>query len=141
MTWKAPAAGGEVATYEVYRLAADETDYSKVGETTSTAYTDADLTHEASYSYKVTAVDNAGSVSVASNVVTGTAEGKYFSPPSAGGTPSASAGSTTATITWSTTRPTYGTVEYGKTDNYGSSAGDGTLAETHSVKVTGLAAS
>jgi hypothetical protein len=111
----------------------------KLGETTSTAYTDADLTQSIKYSYKVRAVDNAGSLSLFSAVVVRSPEGKYTAPPTAGGVPTSTSGSTTATIKWTTSRTSFGTVEYGKTTDYGSAATETIATKDHIVKVTGLA--
>jgi len=138
LTWKAPSTGGVPKMYQVYR-AEGIGEYVKLGETTSTAYTDADLAQGASYSYKVRAVDNAGSYSLFSAIVLRSPEGKYTSPPTAGGIPTSTSGSTTATIKWTTSRLSFGTVEYGKTINYGSAATETIATKDHIVKVTGLA--
>lgn len=137
LTWKAPATGGTPKIYQVYRAEGTE-EYVKLGETTSTAYTDADLTQSTKYSYKVRAVDNAGSLSLFSAIVTRSPEGKYTAPPTNGGIPASSPGSTTALIKWSTSRTSFGTVEYGKTTTYGSAATETEATKDHVVKLTGL---
>jgi hypothetical protein len=138
LAWKAPETGGTPARYDIYRSTDGDT-FSLIGNTSSTAYTDAGLTQGSEYSYKVRAVDNAGSISLFSNVVQLTPEGKYTDPPAAGGDPSVSAGSTTATITWVTSRTAYGTVEFGKSTAYGSAATETAATTSHLVKLTGLA--
>ena len=138
LTWKAPATGGVPKMYQVYRATTTD-EYTKLGETTSTAYTDADLTQSTKYSYKVRAVDDAGSLSLFSAVVIRSPEGKYTAPPTAGGVPTSVSGSTTATISWTTSRTSFGTVEYGKTISYGSASTETIATKSHVVKVTGLA--
>jgi len=138
LVWKAPSTGGTPAKYDVYR-STDNSSFSFIGSVTSTAYTDSDLTYNQTYYYKVKALDNAGSSSIFSNTVSLAPVGKYYDPPSAGGVPLASCGSTTCTISWSTSRATYGTVEYGKTTGYGSAASETTAVKSHSIKISGLA--
>lgn len=138
LAWDAPTTGGTPTKYEINR-SLDNLTFSKVGEVTSTAYTDTGLTQSTAYYYKVRAVDNAGSTSLYSNTVTKAAEGKYVTPPTTGGTPSVTTGSTTATIKWTTGRKAIGTVEYGKTTGYGSASSETDSATDHSLKVSGLA--
>lgn len=138
LAWKAPSTGGTPARYDVYRSTDNQT-FNFIGSTTSTAYTDADLVQSQTYYYKVKALDNANSSSIFSNTVSLAPEGRYYEPPTTGGVPLVSAGSTTATITWTTDRSSYGTVEYGKTSSYGSAASETTAVKSHSIKITGLA--
>lgn len=137
LAWKQAATGGTPAHYTIYR-STEGGAYTNIGETTSTAYTDADLTQSQDYSYKVLAIDNAGSSSIASNIVTLAPEGKYTTPPLNSGSPGVTAGSTTAVITWSTGRLAYGAVEYGKTTSYESSVAETVGVTSHSIKLTGL---
>jgi hypothetical protein len=137
LIWDEPTSGGDVTIYNVYR-STDGATYTKVGETTATAYTDASLTQSQEYSYKIYAFDSAGSSSIASNVVTSAPEGKYSSAPTITGSPTATVGATSATITWSTSRSTYGSVEYGKTSSYGAGASEASPSSSHTIKITGL---
>ncbi|MFA5136619.1 MAG: LamG-like jellyroll fold domain-containing protein [Patescibacteria group bacterium] len=137
LAWKVPATGGTPDHYDMYR-STDNTSFAKIGSTTSTAYTDADLTSKQLYYYKVYAIDNAGSVSIASNTVSKSPEGKYTSPPTTGGIPSVATGATTATISWLTGRAAFGSVEYGKTSAFGAIASEASSSATHSVKIAGL---
>lgn len=137
LAWKAATTGGTPDFYAIHR-STDGTTFTKIGETTSTAYTDADLSQSQTYSYKVFAIDNANSTSLASNTVSLSPEGKYTSPPLAGGTPSVDAGSTIATVSWSTGRVAFGAVEYGKTTSYEQSMAETVAVGNHSVKLTGL---
>lgn len=137
LAWKQAVTGGTPNFYAIHR-STDGTTFTKIGETTSTAYTDADLTQSQEYSYKVFAIDNANSTSLSSNIVTLAPEGKYTTPPLAGGTPNVAVGSTVATITWSTGRIAYGAVEYGKTTSYESSVAETVAVGNHSIKLTGL---
>jgi hypothetical protein len=138
LAWEAPSSGGTPAEYQIYRSEDNDT-YSDIGTTTVRAFTDDGLTEGTTYYYKVRAVDDAGSESVFSNVVSDAPEGKYTTPPSAGGAPSVVVGSTTAKISWVTSRNAYGSVEYGKTDGYGSSAAETEATTSHEVKISGLA--
>lgn len=138
LSWKAPATGGTPARYEIFRSSDDGATYTNQGNTSTIAYTDSDLTQGKKYYYKIRAVDNAGSVSLFTSVVNLSPEGKYVEPPSAGGVPSVSTGSTTATVTWTTDRSSYGTIEYGKTSSYGSAGTETVATAKHSIKFTGL---
>jgi len=124
--------------YEIYR-STDNSTFSVIGTVSATAYTDAGLTQSTTYYYKIKAVDNAGSKSLFTSTVNKSPEGRYTSPPSAGGVPTATSGSTTATIKWSTSRSSYGSVEYGETSSYGSAASGASATANHSIKLTGLA--
>lgn len=123
--------------YQVYR-SSDNTTFAKIGNVNGTAYTDGSLTQSTLYYYKVLAVDNAGASSLYSATVSKAPEGKYASPPSAGGTPSAVVGSSTAVVKWTTGRKAFGAVEFGKTTAYGASSAESTSTTDHSVKLTGL---
>lgn len=138
LTWREPDQGGTPNRYDVYRSADEEKTYTKIGNVSSGAYTDTELEYEKSYYYKVRAVDNAGSESIFSNVVSESPVGRYTDPPSAGGIPSVAVGSTTATVSWQTSRSAFGTVEYGRTSGYGSAASSVLQTAAHSVKITGL---
>jgi hypothetical protein len=137
LSWKAATTGGAATDYHVYR-STDGATFTKIGETTSTAYTDSDLTQSQEYTYKVYALDSAGSTSLASNVVSGTPEGKYSAAPTITGTPTVTLGATSATITWTTTRSSYGSIEFGKASTYGSIASEASPSASHSVKISGL---
>ena len=137
LAWKPAITGGTPDFYAIYR-STDGTTFTKIGETTSTAYTDADLSQSQTYSYKVFAIDNANSTSLSSNTVSLSPEGKYTSPPLAGGTPSVDVGSTIATVSWSTGRVAFGAVEYGKTTSYEQSVAETVAVGNHSIKITGL---
>ncbi len=138
LVWNEPDDDSGVVGYDVYRSADEGDTYTKIGNVSSGAYTDTNLTFEQSYSYKVRAVDNANSPSLFSNVVSESPMGRYTDPPAPGGVPVVSVGSTTATISWQTSRESFGTVEYGRTSEYGSAASSTTATSSHSIKVTGL---
>ena len=136
LAWDAPSSGTSPSKYTIYR-STDNNSFSQIGETSSTAYTDSGLTQSTTYYYKVYAVDSAGAAGLASATVSLAPEGKYNSAPS-NGTPSLKIGSTTTTVSWSTDRETYGTVEYGKTSSYGFNSSESSKTKNHSIKLTGL---
>jgi hypothetical protein len=139
LAWDVGTTGpGGVDHYEVYR-SDDNSSFSKIGEVNGSAYTDGSLSQSKSYYYKILAVDNAGASSTYSATVTKAPEGKYSEPPGAGGTPTVEAGSTTATIKWTTSRKSFGGVDYGKTSSYGSTGGEAVATTDHQIKIGGLA--
>ena len=137
LAWKQPTTGGTPVRYDVFR-STDNVTFAKNGSTTSTAYTDADLSQSIIYYYQVSAIDNAGASSIFSNTVNMSPEGKYSTPPVAGGVPSVVAGSTTAMVSWTTSREAFGSTEYGKTDSYGSNTAESIQTKSHAIKISGL---
>ncbi len=136
LTWDAPSSG-TVSSYKVHR-ATDGSTFSLIGTTSSTGYIDSDLSSSITYSYKVYAVDSAGATSVASATVSKQPTGKYTTPPTITINPTATAGATSVTITWTTDRDSDAFVEYGTTTNYDLSFGQREDVTNHSVKIIGL---
>lgn len=69
------------ASYRVYRATTADGTYTKVGGTAETSFADASTTEDATYYYRVTALDAAGNESARSSAVSG--EGPDLTPPSA----------------------------------------------------------
>jgi len=139
--WSEPAdTGSGMDHYNLYR-STNGTDFSKVGEATTTIYSEAALSNTNTYYYKVAAEDNAGAESGLSAAVSAQPTGKYTNPPLFGGTPSADTTAHTASIEWTTDRQAESYVEYGLTTDYElGRVGDGTLTTVHKVVIRGLAA-
>jgi len=139
--WVAPTTGGTVDHYNVYRCASgctSDSNYTKIAETSATAYTDTGLSNTTDYYYKIKAVDNAGAMSAFSSAVHKQPAGKYSSCPTTG-SPSTSTTPTTATITWTSDREGIGYVDYGLDTSYGKQRVASSSATTsHSVKIVGL---
>ncbi len=134
--WQAPVAG-VVSKYYVYR-STDETNYTKIATISSVAYTDTGLSSTSTYSYKITAVDNAGAESAFSSVVTKMPTGKFSVPPLIVSGPDFKVTATTAVVTWSTDRPSSSSVAYSIDMSYAESRGQIDNVTTHKVLLTGL---
>ncbi len=134
--WQSPTTGS-VSKYFVYR-STDGVNFSKIASVSSVAYTDTGLSSTSTYSYKITAVDNAGSESGFSTTVAKAPTGKFTEPPLVVSGPDFKATATTAVFTWSTDRPSSSTVAYSKDDSYSESRGQLDNVTSHKVIVTGL---
>ncbi|MGQ5634268.1 MULTISPECIES: fibronectin type III domain-containing protein [unclassified Streptomyces] len=74
LSWTAPS---DAVSYRVYRRAAGAADFTALGDTTSTSYTDAKAAYRTAYDYKVAALDAHGNAAY-SAVVTST---RTIAPP------------------------------------------------------------
>lgn len=137
LTWNKPSSGGTVSQYEIVR-STDNSNFSRVGTTTSTGYIDSDLSTDTTYYYIIRAKDNAGATSADSATVSKKPTGRYSDPPKLTVNPTVTAGATSASITWTTDRESDSFVEYGTTTNYGSNFGLREEKTTHKVELTGL---
>jgi len=110
---------------------------TKVGTSTTTSYTDNGLSSNTTYTYAVTAYDAAGNASPAGNSATVTTPATT-TPPVISGV-SVSPAQTTATVTWTTDKPSSSQVAYGTTTAYGSATVlDFTQVTAHSQTISGL---
>jgi fibronectin type 3 domain-containing protein len=122
--------------YKVYRSSSASGTYSKVGDATTTSYTDTGLTANTTYYYKVSASNNAGESSQSSSVSAKTSE-------SIPAVPSdfwvSAVSSTSVTVRWSSVTGATGYKVYRSTSSSGtySKVGDAT---TTSYTDTGLTA-
>ncbi len=137
VAWETPTSGGTVSQYKVFR-STNGTSFSQIGTTTATAYTDTELSNETTYTYKVTAYDDAGSASVDSATVSKKPTGKYSEPPKIIGQVKVAAGSTSATVEWTTERIADSFIEYGTSKNYNLNVGAREQTVEHTVKLVGL---
>ncbi len=134
--WQAPTIG-TAAKYNVYR-STDGTNFSKIASISSIAYTDTGLSSTSTYSYKISALDNAGAESAFSSIVTKQPTGKFSEPPLIVTGPDAKATATSAVITWSTDRPSSSFVSYSKDNSYSEGSGQIDNVTSHKVIITGL---
>jgi len=134
--WQAPTLG-TASKYFVYR-ATDGVHFSKIAAISSIAYTDTGLSSTSNYSYKITAVDNAGAESGFSSTVLKTPTGKFSESPLIVSGPDFKATATSAVVTWSTDRPSSSTVAYSKDESYSESRGQLDSVTSHKVTITGL---
>ena len=103
----------------------------------ATTYDDIGLTPNTSYSYTVAAVDTSDNVSSQSGAVATTTLADPIISSIASST-----GQTSATVTWTTDRPSGSQVFYGTTVSYGSASTlSSTLVTSHSVILSGLTSS
>ncbi|USN53605.1 MAG: fibronectin type III domain-containing protein [Candidatus Nomurabacteria bacterium] len=150
LTWSEPgiptSTGGLVSSeevdeeisYEVYRKAEGEDDFSKIASVSSTAYLDAGLEGGKTYEYTVTAADSAGATSDQAEAVDVVPTGRYTTPPDITQGPTVTADSFSAKVEWDTERPTSSFIEFGLTADLGDEQGTSDLISDHSVIVTGL---
>jgi photosystem II stability/assembly factor-like uncharacterized protein len=149
LTWDAPVANESEIDYYKIERSDDGGPWTAVGTTadeTRRAYAEIVPSPSVTYFYRVRAVDHDdigglyNDESDVSNVVSLMPTGKYPTPPTLLGNPSASAGATTATITWSTDRVSSSGVKYGVDTSYGSVTGaTDTNVTSHTVTLRGLA--
>jgi len=132
----APALG-EIDHYNIYRKNKRE-DYQQIAEVISLGYLDSGLDNEITYSYKITAEDNAGKESAYSTIVSRRPTGKYSTPPTIVIAPHVNTGSTTATITWETDRLSNSFVQIGTNEIYTRTQGQWDPVIKHEIVVRGL---
>jgi hypothetical protein len=131
LSWTASTDNVGVTGYNILRGG------TKVGTSTTTSYTDNGLASNTKYTYTVTAFDAAGNVSQPSSPATVTTPADT-TPPVISNV-AASPNQTTATITWTTDKPSSSQVAYGTTSAYGSTTPlDSTLVTAHSQTISGL---
>ena len=131
LSWTASTDNVGVAGYNILRNGI------KVGTSTTTSYTDNGLASNTTYTYTVTAYDAAGNASRASSSATVTTPAS--TPPPVISNVSVSPAQTTATVTWTTDKPSSSQVAYGTTTAYGSATPlDSTPVTAHSQTISGL---
>ncbi|MFC5704234.1 carbohydrate binding domain-containing protein, partial [Cohnella faecalis] len=131
LTWSPSTDNVSVKGYEIYRNG------TKVGTSTSAAYTDSGLTAETAYTYKVKAYDAAGNKSDESSALSVTTEPKDLQAPSVPtNVQAASKTNNSVSLTWSASTDNVGVTGY---EVYRNDVKVGTSAST-SYADTGLAA-
>lgn len=143
--WQA-GTGQNAATFDHYSVerSTDGTNYSELATvSTGTSYLDdSNLSDQTTYYYRIKSVDNAGSSSAASSIVSKQPSGRYTTPPAILSAPAVDAKATQATITWTTNRASSSFVRYGTVEGqFEESRGDFAAATNHSVTLLGLSGS
>lgn len=141
LKWAA-GAGQDEESFDHYIIekSTDATTYSELATTAGNTYVDATgLNNSTTYYYRLKSVDNAGNISVASQVLSKMPTGKYTTPPLFVDTPSATVKATEATIKWTTSRVSSSSVRYGTSESsLSDNKGDAENVTSHTIVVTGL---
>jgi len=135
--------GQDEDTFDHYQIerSTDGVTFADLATTASTAYIDiSGLDTAVTYYYQIRSVDNAGSESAASTIVSKQPIGNYQTPPTMLSTPTVgSITSQGATIAWTTNRVSSSIVRYGTTSGtWTGSSGQYDSLEDHGVILTGL---
>jgi chitodextrinase len=110
----------------------------QIATTTVTNFSSTGLQPLTTYTYQVKAFDGAGNLSAFSNQAQATTPDLTFSFTS--GPVVSVKGATSATVSWSTSKPGNGAVDYGLTTAFGSSVGDSAFLGSHTVTLSNLQA-
>jgi hypothetical protein len=141
LTWDA-GGGQNPATFDHYLVerSVNGVDFSSIATTSSSAYIDASgLNNTTEYTYRVRAVDNAGSQSSPSQTVSDTPTGLYDTPPTITSAPESTTGAATASIVWQTSRAASSFLRYGTApDNLSVSRGQFDSVISHTINIAGL---
>jgi len=116
LDWQA-GSGQDSQTFDHYLIerSQDGANFTELAQTTGTSYIDSDnLSDQITYYYRIKAVDDAGSTSAASTIVSAKPYGKYTQPPEIVVNPKAEIKTNQVVITWQTDRPSSSYVRYGK---------------------------
>ena len=136
------------ARYYIYRQSGSQ--YPYLGQTTNTSYTDTGLTNGTTYYYKVSAVNEDGQESAATEAVSATPQASSESDggggayvPTDNAPPTISAISVEvearkAIISWQTNEPAVSEILYGTTTDYTNSLSLEGLKESHSIVLENL---
>ncbi|MFA7253865.1 MAG: DUF2341 domain-containing protein [Patescibacteria group bacterium] len=140
LQWQA-GTGHNANTFKNYVIerSVDNSTFTELSTSASTAYIDTDLSNEITYFYRIKAVDNAGATSASSATVSKMPTGKFITPPVMLSEPQVSTKSTTATIAWVVSRDSTASVRFGKNKDALDSGQLSTTLETdHSILLVGL---
>lgn len=140
--WQA-GSGQNSASFSHYLIerSTDGSSFSELSTVTDTTsyIDDGELSDQTTYYYRIKSVDNAGSVSAASSIVSKRPSGKYTSPPTIIAGPNVEAKASQAVISWTTNRQASSFVRYGtRSSDMEESKGDFGTTTEHSVTLTGL---
>lgn len=138
-TWDAPTfVGSGIKSYIIERSEDGHT-FVEIGNTSTRAFVDLDISPEITYYYRVRAADNVDNRGGASAIVARSARGSFAAPPQIVVQPDAKVGFDQAKISWATSREATSFVYYGTAPNdLGQSKGSLSLLTDHSQIITGL---
>ncbi len=138
-TWDTPTfVGNGIKSYVVER-SEDGHAFTEIGNTSTRAFVDLDVTPGATYYYRVRAADNVDNRGGASGIVARSAQGSFAVPPQIVVQPDAVAGFDQAKIKWATSREATSFVYYGTNpSDLGQSKGSLGLLTDHEQMITGL---
>ncbi len=141
LDWQA-GSGQDSQTFDHYLIerSQDGANFTELAQTTGTSYIDSDnLSDQITYYYRIKAVDDAGSTSAASTIVSAKPYGKYTQPPEIVVNPKAEIKTNQVVITWQTDRPSSSYVRYGKdSSSLKESSGKTESVISHEVILYGL---
>jgi len=150
VSWEEPSSvGAGVSSYKVYRsttasasCTTDLGDFTNIGSTAGTSYTDTSLS-QSTYYYCVKACDSANNCSAVSSTVSDLPTGKYTSASALTAGPTVSSITTKkATISWSTDRSSDSKIQYGTSSGsyFDEEVSSSTQTTDHSITLTSLSA-
>lgn len=138
-TWDKPTFEGNGIRNYVVERSEDGHTFVEIGNTSTRAFVDLDVTPEMTYYYRVRAADNVDNRGGASGIVARSAQGSFATPPKIVVQPQAKAGFDQARISWATSREATSFVYYGTSpSSLGQSKGSLGLVTDHEQTITGL---
>lgn len=126
--------------YDIYASSDEAGPYTKIANTSGTAYVHTDLTKDGKYYYYVQSIDKTGNHSASSSTASAIATGRYTKAPAIVSEPSAVSQARSAKITWATARQATSAVEYGTSEEFGNTTGNSPtqLVTSHEVLLGNL---
>lgn len=126
--------------YDIYAASEEEGPFTKIANTSGTAYVHTDLVKDGQYYYYIQSVDKTGNQSAASSTASAIATGRYTKAPAIVAEPVAVSQARSAKITWATARGATSAVEYGTTEDFGGTTGNSPtlLVTNHEVLIGNL---
>ncbi|NTU69333.1 hypothetical protein HGB13_00680 [bacterium] len=142
ISWIAPTIGDPLnfAGYDIYESSNEAGPFTKLANTSGTAYVHTGLTKDSRHYYYVVSIDKTNNRSVESSTAFGNASGRYKNPPNVVKNPEVTAKAKSAIIKWATSREANTTVEFGKTESFGRNAANPVTqyVTDHEITITGL---
>ena len=142
ISWIEPSIGdpSNFDGYDIYESTSAEGPFSKLANTSGTAYVHTNLVKDSHHYYYVVAIDKTRNESAPSSTADAIASGRYRRPPNIVTEPQATPRATTATIRWATSREANSAVEFGTTQNLGQNISNQltTYVTDHEILLTGL---
>lgn len=138
--WSA-GVGQNPATFDHYLVekSLNGVDFSTLATTASTAYIDTGLLNTQTYYYRIKAVDDAGSTSAASSIVSKMPTGKYTTPPTIVSGPNVAIKASEAIISWVASRASTSSIRFGTSESdLSRSQIDPSSKTSQSISIIGL---